>query len=224
MNDTPPPASSLSGRRDRTVEALCGHFASDRLTLEDFERRVDAAQRARTIAELDALLADLPSRPGPAATPAPRSAAAAPARRPTRGNAIAIFGGTSRKGPWAPPERMLAYATFGGIELDFREARLPPGVTEVTVFAFMGGIEIIVPPGLAVESEGVAILGGFDQTHDVATATAPDAPVLRIRGFVLMGGVNIQVRHPGESAHDAARRARDERRLRAAERRALRHG
>ena len=57
----------------------------------------------------------------------------------------------------------------------------------------------IVPPGMAVESHGIGILGGFEHTGDELQGHDPSAPVLRVSGVALMGGVDIKVRHPGES-------------------------
>ena len=92
-----------------------------------------------------------------------------------------------------------AVAIMGGTELDFREAQLGPGVTNVQVFTIMGGVDIIVPPGLNVESHGIGIMGGFDHRTDIAPGD-PNAPTLRITGVACMGGVDITVRHPGERA------------------------
>ncbi|MBA3968803.1 MAG: hypothetical protein H0X52_01725, partial [Gemmatimonadetes bacterium] len=41
----------------------------------------------------------------------------------------------------------------------------------------------------------------------------PSAPLLRVSGLAIMGGVDIQVRLSGESARDAKRRLREVRRL-----------
>ena len=202
-------------RRDDTIQALSAAFAQDEISVEEFERRVDIAHRASAPAELDALLSDLKvSLPVPAKsapTPAPRTPAAAlPAEIREHQTLVAIMGGVERKGAWVPARRNQLFAMMGGMELDFREARLGPGVTEVTVVCCMGGIEIIVPPGLNVDANGVAIMGGFGHAMPVAVSS-PDAPVLRINGFVLMGGVDITVRIPGETAKDARKRARSER-------------
>ncbi|HEX6938855.1 MAG TPA: DUF1707 domain-containing protein [Longimicrobiales bacterium] len=223
MTDSTQGALALNERRRRIIDALCRHFAADHLTLEEFERRVDVAHRTGDVAELDALLAGLPAPAGASVTPAAARAArpASVSGRSDREYAVAVFGGATRKGPWTPAERVLAYAVWGGIELDFREARLPSGVTEVSAFALFGGVEIIVPPGLVVESTGAAILGGFDQARGAATP-APDAPVLRVRGLAMMGGVQIRTLLPGESVGDAARREREERRRLRAEHRRLR--
>lgn len=46
--------------RDTTIELLGRHFVDGRLTRLEHEERTEAALRARTQSELDALLADLP--------------------------------------------------------------------------------------------------------------------------------------------------------------------
>ena len=46
--------------RDRIAAALGGHHAAGRLTLEEFKERLDAAYAAKTLGQLDDLMADLP--------------------------------------------------------------------------------------------------------------------------------------------------------------------
>jgi len=110
---------------------------------------------------------------------------------------------------------------MGGARLDLREARFPPGPVDIEVFAFMGGTEIIVPPGLAVQTHGTAIMGGFQEVNRAPAHPDPDAPLLRVHGMAMMGGVDIKMRLPGEDDddHEARRRLRHERH---AERRAQR--
>jgi hypothetical protein len=205
--------------RDRTIQVLSAHFASDVLDLAEFERRVDAAHRARSPRELDALLADLPSSPpvGASAEVVPAGTNAAPPSQlvplPPRRMVVAIWAGVTRKGAWRPGARTLTFAVMGGIELDFRGVQLPPGPTDVTAIAIMGGIEIIVPPEVDVEVNGFAFMGGFDQTEHPERPPS-DRPLLRVNGFALMGGVDVQTRLAGETAGDAAKRRRAERKLR----------
>jgi hypothetical protein len=47
--------------RDRTAALLREHLAAGRLTTEEFGERLDQAYAARTLGELDELLADLPA-------------------------------------------------------------------------------------------------------------------------------------------------------------------
>ena len=216
MADNPAPTPApvvLQSQRERTVVALCDHFAKDNLTLEEFERRLDVANRALTVPELSALLVDLPAAdtpPSPAATSAPGYVA--PQHIRDQQTLVAVMGGVERRGRWVPAKNTLVICCMGGAQLDFREVELPPGETEVTVVCIMGGAEIITPPGMNVDTGGLAIMGGFAHRHDRPPVTELNAPVLRITGFALMGGVDLQVRLPGESAGDARRRERDERR------------
>jgi hypothetical protein len=64
-----------------------------------------------------------------------------------------------------------------------------------------------------VESDGFALMGGFEHSGGSPASPDPSAPLLRISGLAIMGGVDIQVRLPGESARDAKRRLRETRKL-----------
>ncbi len=215
MNKT---SGGVGERRQQVVEDLMEHFANDVLDLAEFERRLDVANSSRTLEELNGVLTDLPTSTalmrGAKLTPARVGSAVIVASEDVRAHSlmIAVCGGTSRKGRWVPARRNTAVGVMGGVQLDFREAMLGPGVTEVNVFAMWGAVEIIVPPEMAVEVDGIAIMGGFDYETDTVLNRDPDQPLLRVKGLVVMGGAEIAVRLPGESARDAKKRKRIERR------------
>ena len=201
------------------MEALCEHFARDALSMDEFERRLDRAHRVDSAEELRSLLSDLP-RGGAELSPPPDSAGVPASRPPAevrpdevqkRRAVVALFGGNSRRGRWVPARKTLSLALMGGVVLDFREARLPPGVTEVRVLAVMGGVEIVVAPGTWVESDGLAIMGGFENLDEHPVRPDPGDPVIRVRGLAIMGSVEVTVRHPGEDRHEARRRRKAER-------------
>ncbi len=221
----------LSHTRQVTIDALMEHFANDVMEIEEFERRVDSAHAAKTNDELKALLQDMP---GSGNLPAVAGAGASdlPAHLPQytvtsaaqvkdKEFVVACLGGSSRTGRWAPARKNYCVAVMGGAELDFREAVLGPGITEVHIFTMWGGVQVVIPPGLNVESHGLALLGGFDHHADGTVHPDPSAPTLRITGVALMGGVEVAVRHAGETARDAKRRRKLERRE---QRRRLRGG
>lgn len=227
------PAEGATGElRQRAVDVLCEAFADDVMTVEEFERRVEVAHAAGSAQELRALLADLPQgryaltrqrgsatagittgadRTGHLSRAFPPPARARLEEVPERSFLGGVMGGGSRRGPWIPARWNGCVAVMGGVELDFREAIFAPGVTEVRVVAFWGGVELIVPPGVRVESSVMGIMGGFDEKRTVAPTDDPDAPVLRVTGLALMGGIDLQVRYPGETGKDARRRVRVER-------------
>ena len=209
MTERPLPQPSVNEERERTIALLCEHFARDRLELSDFEARLDRANRATTAAELAQLLRDLPAA---AATLAPPPATPLRHRAHTR-LLVALMGGVQRSGAWAPGRRNFVFCMMGGGELDFRDVPLPPGETAVYIFCMMGGVEIIVPPGLSVDESGLAIMGGFGHRAPPPTLS-PDEPLLRVQGVCFMGGAEVIIRLPGETAKEARERERAERRAR----------
>lgn len=192
MPEHVPPAA-----RERIVQDLADHFAQDRLTLPEYERRVELAYRADSTDALRELTRDLaPLVPAQMTQPAPLGAAAAraPTGLATRAKTFfALMSGVVRRGKWTVPARMRAIACMGGIGLDLREAMLTAPVTDIYVFALMGGVEIIVPPNVRLESDGFAIMGGFeDQLKDPASGD-PNLPLIRVHGLAIMGGVEARV-------------------------------
>jgi LiaF transmembrane domain len=80
-------------------------------------------------------------------------------------------------------------AVMGGVGLDLRGAKLAADGAVIDVFAMWGGIELTVPEGWRIELKVVPLLGGFeDRTRAVE---APQAPVLTVRGFVIMAGGEV---------------------------------
>jgi hypothetical protein len=212
--DEPRPAPTnlvaLRDRREQVIRSLTEHFAADVLDLDEFDARIDAAHSATTIVALDRLVEDL--APLPAKDAAAAQAASTTAltiredpNRPEKKSITAIFGGFDRKGPWVVPKKMKARVWMAGGRIDFREADFSPGVTELHVSCVMGGIEIIVPPQLAVDVEVASIMGGVGERHASRTPD-PGRPILRISGTVIMGGIDIQTRLPGETERQARKR------------------
>ena len=202
MTDLNPRPVPLEQTRQRIVEQLCDQYAAENLTDAALEDRLTRAYAATTLPALQELVADLPTEaPGTGTGTAVATARADLVSE--RQVILAVMGGAGRKGAWTPPKHLHVVTVMGGAELDFREARFSPGVTDVTCFVLMGGVEIIVPPGVHVELNGFALMGGFGQRGGRELPSDPNAPVLRIGGVAVMGGVDLQVRLPGQTAGDA---------------------
>jgi hypothetical protein len=215
----------IRAARERTIELLSAQYANDYIDVDELERRVEKAEHATTVAELDALTADLvpieQAAPVTALANVPRSTTLVRAEDvPKSKRLLAFFGGTNRKGHWTVPRKLHVSTVFGGADIDFREAHLAPGVSRVKMFALFGGATVIVPPDLYVEVDGIGILGGFDDSTGRREPPGPDDPRLVISGTAIMGGIEIVERLPGESAREARRRKRRERKALAKQQRA----
>lgn len=185
--------------RERIVQDLAEHFTQDRLTLPEYERRVELAYRAGSNSALLDLTRDLVPRP-PVRIDTGTVADAtrvAPTVASRSKNFLALMSGVVRRGAWVVPPKMRAFACMGGVSLDLRDATLTAPVTEIYVVALMGGAEIIVPPNVRLESDGFAIMGGFEDQLKEPASHDPNAPVIRVRGLAIMGGVETRVAEVG---------------------------
>lgn len=202
-------AAPTASDRERVVQALSAQFANDRLSMDEFEERLERAYKAVSLAQLSSVLADLPAQAG-ALSGGAMPMLVPSSDVPPRGVMIAVLGATERRGSWIVPRHLKVFAFMGGAELDLREARFGPGVTEIDVTVIMGGVEIILPPGVRVESFGAALMGGFEAQAGDATALSPLNPVVRLSGMALMGGVETKTRPRGERVGKKRRGKRDE--------------
>ena len=187
-----------SADRERVVNALSLHFAADHLTLDELEQKLSIAYVAPSMDELERLTSGLPSLDSRDFAPGTVAMYAPSAIIPERGLVVAVFAGNARKGSWLVPRLLKVFAMFGGAEIDLREARFAPGVTTIDVAAFFGGVQITVPPGVRVESNGTAIMGGFQAGGSADLLLDPAQPVLRVNGLAVFGGVEVKVRGPSK--------------------------
>lgn len=199
---------SLEAAREHVVQLLSHHYAYDRLTLEQVEQRLELAHRARSIADLDALLVDLPSDPPDGSTTGEREFyhLAAPGEGLGQSRLLSFFAEVKRRGAWSPPQELRAKVVFGSMLLDLREARLQPGLTTIDASVIFGELKVMVPPGVRVLSEGNAVFGSFDHNAPGYDELPPGAPTVRITGTAVFGATKLIVRLPGESGLAALRR------------------
>lgn len=181
--------------REKVADVLREAYAEGRLTRDEHDERLGEAYHAATYGDLLPVLRDLPvppgtvDLPGAAATPARRPAVQPGARADSQAPAVAIFSGFERKGQWTVPATLTAVAVFGGGEIDVSDATLTAAETVITVVALFGGINITVPPGLAVRNEVVGVFGGTNLAEDVAR---DGTPVIVVKGAAIFGGVDIK--------------------------------
>jgi len=180
--------------RHQVAELLRQAAGEGRIDLDELDERLEAAFAAKTYADLVPITVDLPTQP------------ITQAHAPTRGTtpatttyetSLALMGGASRKGAWLVPERHTAFSMMGGVDLDLREATF--AAREVTIVAntIMGAVDIVVDAHTVVIVDGVGLMGSFEQARDrVEAQLTPDSPVVRVKGFALMGAVTVVRKGP----------------------------
>jgi hypothetical protein len=207
--DEHPKRALLRSSRAQTIERLTNAFARDELGLEEFEERLNRAYAAEAVPALEALASDLSPEAVALAAPVVAANAALAVSSPSTPRAVAILGSVERRGQWAVGRSSGALAVLGSVVIDLRDVALPAGVTTIEVSAVLGSVEIIVPPNLAVESQGSSILGSFEGIQRVPLDPDPAAPVLRVQGRAVLGSIEIHTRPPeSRMARPALPRAR----------------
>jgi hypothetical protein len=184
----PPLAQSVSpASRERVIALLTERYAQDHLSLDEFERRAAAAYAARTPDELAALTADLPAGEVPAMR------ASLPAMN------VGVVLGSIVRDMHAVPRALDVRTVLGNVELDLTHATFAAGVTEITLHAFMGNIEIHLPWNVGVEDHVSAVLGSFEyRRHPRAASWAESskiASVVRFTGRVTMSSAEVVIRN-----------------------------
>lgn len=134
-----------------------------------------------------------------------------PGQLPGNHGVVAFVSSQRRTGPWqlAPATRVVS--VLGDVELDLREAELADGETVIEIFALLGNVEIVVPPGVRVLNEGDTLAGTFNQEAG-DWDTAPGAPVVRVVGTSYLANVEIRQQAFGETPREARRRRKRVRR------------
>ncbi|MBO0844874.1 MAG: DUF1707 and DUF2154 domain-containing protein [Nocardioides sp.] len=194
MSDPDPSQLRISDDdRHRIAEVLRTAAGEGRIDLDELDERLEATYAARTYADLVPITHDLPVAK-PADLPA-RPAGAMPSPvvpGPAEERHLAVLSGLERKGVWVVPQHMIVNCFMGGADLDLRRAQFASREVVITVNAIMGGADIKVNTHTHVIMEGTGIMGGYSGPNDKTPVELDEtSPVVRIRGFALMGGVGV---------------------------------
>ncbi|MFD5319843.1 DUF1707 domain-containing protein [Streptomyces sp. NPDC127098] len=201
----PPAVRASDADRDRIADILREALAEGRIDAEEHAERIDAVYRAKTLAELEPLIGDLPAGqryvPPAAASPAvgvgPRPSGVRPSGHGIQvagaKNVVAVLSGANRQGRWRVGAKINAVAVCGGVELDLTEAIFEQQHVVINATAICGGIEIKVPENVTLRGAGSGVMGGFDVRE--VESTEPGAPVITVQGVAIWGGVEAKVVH-----------------------------
>jgi hypothetical protein len=150
-----------------------------RLTLDDFSQRTDTALTALTRDQLAEVVADLPAHDGytPAVIAPPW--------------VVGIMGSAHRRGRWRVGHELHAVSIMGECKIDLREAVIDSPLIAIDALAIMGTVEVIVPEGVEVDLEGVAIMGSRELRMSDAP-TGQGAPRVRVTGLAVMGSIKVR--------------------------------
>jgi uncharacterized protein DUF1707 len=170
--------------REAVAEILRDAAGDGRLTLEELEERLAAAYAARTYADFEPLIGDLPAGLPSAVEPSQELL-----------ELSAPFNDVRRDGRWVVPPRIVATAGMGNVKLDFTEAVVRGREVLIEATAYAGDVVLVVPEGFEVDLTGVqANLGAAKNKVRRGQSTGPR---LRVVGRTVLG--DVVARHPRRS-------------------------
>ncbi|KUL69739.1 MULTISPECIES: DUF1707 domain-containing protein [unclassified Streptomyces] len=186
----PAPAAELRASdadRDRIADILRDALAEGRLTSDEHAERVEGVLAARTVGELEVFIRDLPAGHPRRAAPAAARPAPAPVPADADDHVVAVFSSAVRKGRWRAGRRIHAYAVFGSVEIDLSEALFQYQHIVIRAFSVFGSVEVSVPENVSLRGTGGGVLGSFEVDH--LDAEDPDAPVVHVDGWAVLGSI-----------------------------------
>lgn len=153
---TPDPNIRISNaEREAVIARLHAATEQGRLGLHEFEERSREAYEAKTYADVERLLADLPGEDRAVAIP----------KRPKGPVADELvldptYTKAERKGVWTVPSRIVVKPKYGRVRLDFRHARFTTDDVDLHLELEYAPLVVILPRNATAVDEGVRLNGG----------------------------------------------------------------
>lgn len=152
------------------------------LSLDEFTARTDVALAARTRAELNVVLVDLPGMVHPDS--------GAVAAKPVEFRST--MSSVKREGVWVVPRDIVVHNRMGSTELDFTEAVIRHDEIHIEVDIAGGSVELLMPERVSVDSTAVNVIAGG--VTNKATGPAANSVRVVITGSVRAG--KLEIRRP----------------------------
>jgi hypothetical protein len=111
----------------------------------------------------------------------------------TEGGVLFIQTPNYTKGKFVLAKSLNVGHILSGTKIDLSRADFVHPVSTIYAGTILGGIEVIVPRGVRVETSGIGILGGFKGMRSQTVNAGQDAPLVVIKGLAILGGVNVVV-------------------------------
>jgi hypothetical protein len=177
-------AAPTDADRDLALQRLVNACAEGRITLGEFERRVEAVIAATSPTHVDQAVRDLPVLALVPSTAVARSVAS------DRRWSLSVVGGLRRRGGWQLPKHLIHVSLIGRASIDLGEAELADSETTITLVSLIGGADLRLPKAVRSELSGFSVFGGRHVTG--SPYALPEGPLVHLRVFSLIGGATIR--------------------------------
>ncbi|MFF5231122.1 DUF1707 domain-containing protein [Dactylosporangium sp. NPDC000521] len=161
--------------RERVVAQLNTAVSEGRLTLAEFEERVDGVLRSRTFGEVEPYVSDLPMQQ-----------VTAPKFVEIRNRSSAL----KRQGRWTVPRLLSISTRSGSVKIDFTEAIFSAAAVDVALDAQSSSVELILPAGATADLDSIDA-----DASNVRSSVVPSGPGIAFRISGQVKRSSVKVRH-----------------------------
>jgi Domain of unknown function (DUF1707) len=160
--------------REGVIARLNAAVGDGRLSLPEFEERIDGVLQARTFGEVEPFVADLPATPVADDVVEMESHA----------------GSIKRSGRWLVPRRLVVRAKAGSVKLDLRHAVINHRVIDIELTTQAGSTTIVLPPGGSANIDRVITTAGTAKNK--ASSMPEGGPHVVVTGSAAAGSVVVR--------------------------------
>lgn len=179
--------------RDKLENILNDCYADNIIEMDELENRLDLVQAAKSTADLDKIVEDLPGvyqnryyqltpdnqdKKGYLPTTSYKKLSAIMSEK--------IFRGGSLGASFTKVRSIMA-----DCKIDLRNVNFPDNKTEIRLNCVMSDLTILVPENAMVSNEFRAIMCSHRESEDLNRSTSPGGPMIHITGNCVMADVKI---------------------------------
>ena len=183
-----PAVRASDADREATVTRLQRAVAEGRIDLSEFGERVECAYAAATLADLAALVADLPADAAPPVE-------VVGTRTPEQ--VSNVFGDIRLAGVSDAPRHLST--VFGDVRLDLRGLRTGADRVELHLQTWFGDVDVVVAEGVDAELHGRTVFGDR-KTELTPVPRLAGTPRVVVHARSVFGDLRLRSLAPGESA------------------------
>ncbi|MEP6799992.1 MAG: DUF1707 domain-containing protein [Lapillicoccus sp.] len=179
--------------REATIAVLRSAAGEGRLTSGELAQRIDTTLAARTFADLDDVVSDLPvARPSTELLrPAPYDPSLAGMDPDHRRQITAGMSSYVERGVWVVPPYLFVRAGAGSVRLDFLQAICPHPVVDIAVSGGLGSVTLVLPLGWGANLDQVG-KGMGSLSNKVSSVAEPGQPLLILHGTSGIGSIRVR--------------------------------
>ncbi|MEU6246204.1 DUF1707 domain-containing protein [Glycomyces sp. NPDC047010] len=153
MPEPDPNVRLSNAEREALIARLQTATEEGRLDLHEFAERSREVYEARTYADVERLLTDLPAEDRALAVPRAPAASGDMVLEPS-------YTHLKRQGAWIVPGLIRVNPKYSRVTLDFRTAEFTTREVEIAVNLEYAGLKVILPKGAHAIDDGVILEGG----------------------------------------------------------------